>query len=186
MTRLAVFDEAGNAIEPSIGVFESIAEKLAGHDILLQRWSAHLPLSPDAGQEEVLQAYKDSVDRMQKEYGIQSVDVVSLRPDHPQKTEFRQKFRDEHTHADFEIRFFVEGQGLFYLHLHDRVFLVLCEQGDLISVPAKTRHWFDMGENPDFTCIRLFTTENGWVANFTGSDIARRFPDMDTFISNLS
>jgi len=52
---------------------------------------------------------------------------------------------------------------------------VLCTKGDLISVPANTPHWFDMGPNPNFTAIRLFNNPEGWVANFTGSDIAQRF-----------
>jgi 1,2-dihydroxy-3-keto-5-methylthiopentene dioxygenase len=43
---------------------------------------------------------------------------------------------------------------------------VLCEQGDLISVPANTPHWFDMGPNPYFIAIRLFNNPDGWVANF--------------------
>ena len=42
--------------------------------------------------------------------------------------EMRQKFLNEHTHADFEVRFFVDGSGLFYLHVGDRVYLVLCEK----------------------------------------------------------
>jgi 1,2-dihydroxy-3-keto-5-methylthiopentene dioxygenase len=46
----------------------------------------------------------------------------------------------------------------------------------LISVPAGTRHWFDMGPTPRFTAIRLFTTPAGWVANFTGTPIAGGFP----------
>jgi 1,2-dihydroxy-3-keto-5-methylthiopentene dioxygenase len=53
---------------------------------------------------------------------------------------------------------------------------VLCERGDLIGVPDNTRHWFDMSERPYFIAIRLFTNKEGWVANFTGSDIAEGFP----------
>jgi len=73
----------------------------------------------------------------------------------------------------------VDGQGQFYIHQNDKVYSVLCEQGDLISVPANTPHWFDMGPNPSFKCIRLFTTPEGWVANFTGSRIAQRFPRLE-------
>ena len=43
------------------------------------------------------------------------------------------------------MRFFVAGSGLFTLHVGDRVYEVLCEQGDLIGVPDGTPHWFDMG-----------------------------------------
>ena len=65
------------------------------------------------------------------------------------------------------------------MHIADRVYSVLCEKGDLISVPAGTKHWFDMGPNPEFTAIRLFNNPEGWVANFTGDDIAGRFPMLD-------
>ena len=110
------------------------------------------------------------------EYGFKSVDVVSLDPNHPDKAALRAKFLDEHTHSDFEVRFFVDGKGLFYIHTGGKVYGVLCEKGDLISVPADTPHWFDMGENPCFKCIRLFTTPEGWVAQFTGDKIAAGYP----------
>ena len=107
------------------------------------------------------------------------MDVVSLHAEHPQKAEVRKKFLDEHTHSEDEVRFFVAGSGLFSLHLGDEVYEVLCQQGDLIGVPDGTRHWFDMGPNPFFVAIRLFTNPAGWVANFTGTDIAARFPRLD-------
>jgi 1,2-dihydroxy-3-keto-5-methylthiopentene dioxygenase len=111
---------------------------------------------------------------------------VSLQPDHPEKQVFRQKFLAEHIHRDFEVRFFIDGRGLFYLHTNGNVYCVLCEKGDLISVPANTRHWFDMGENPSFKCIRLFTVAEGWVAEFTGSEIAKSFPSFDQYIAGVS
>jgi len=55
----------------------------------------------------------------------------------------------------------------------------LCEKDDLISVPANTKHWFDMGPNPVFTAIRLFNNPEGWVARFTGDAIAEEFPLLD-------
>ena len=57
--------------------------------------------------------------------------------------------------------------------------LVLCERGDLISVPANTRHWFDMGSAPDFCALRFFCNNEGWVARFTGDSIAERFPGLE-------
>jgi 1,2-dihydroxy-3-keto-5-methylthiopentene dioxygenase len=91
-------------------------------------------------------------------------------------------FITEHFHRDFEVRFFVDGRGLFYLHIGDKVYCVLCKKNDLISVPANTSHWFDMGSAPDFKAIRLFTTDEGWVAEFTGSDISGKFPDFDEYL----
>ena len=88
----------------------------------------------------------------------------------------REKFLNEHTHGEDEVRFFVEGAGLFCLHIGDEVFQVLCEKNDLISVPAHTPHWFDMGSEPNFTAIRIFDNPEGWIAQFTGDDIASAYP----------
>lgn len=165
--------------------YSEIEAQLSRAGVQFERWTANGDLADDADQDAVIKAYRDSVERLMRQYGFQSVDVVSLQPDHPQKTAFREKFLAEHIHEDFEVRFFVDGKGLFYLHIGDKVYAVLCEKGDLISVPASTTHWFDMGENPCFKCIRLFTTQEGWVATFTGSDIAKSFPTFDQYVADL-
>jgi 1,2-dihydroxy-3-keto-5-methylthiopentene dioxygenase len=186
MTTLTIAD-AGTAAElETVRDFPAIAQRLATIGVRLERWETDRPLSPDAQQEEVLAAYADSVAALNAAHGFQSVDVVSLRPDSPKCGELRQKFLAEHTHDDFEIRFFVDGGGLFYLHVNGRVYMTLCAAGDLISVPANTTHWFDMGAAPSFKCIRFFTTADGWVGHFTGSDIARRFPDYDQHLASLA
>jgi 1,2-dihydroxy-3-keto-5-methylthiopentene dioxygenase len=95
----------------------------------------------------------------------------------------RTKFLEEHTHSEDEVRFFVAGQGLFTLHIGHKVYELLCTKGDLIGVPDGTRHWFDMGPAPHFVAIRLFTNPAGWVAEMTGSDIARRFSRLDAFVA---
>jgi 1,2-dihydroxy-3-keto-5-methylthiopentene dioxygenase len=125
----------------------------------------------------VLTAYAPEIDRLKTEQGYQSVDIISLAPDHPDRAAMREKFLSEHRHSEDEVRFFVAGEGLFTLRTDDdRIHAVLCTAGDLISVPAGMRHWFDMGPDPSFTVIRLFENPDGWVARFTGDAIADRFP----------
>ena len=102
--------------------------------------------------------------------------VVSIAPDNPQRDTMRAKFLDEHFHQEDEVRFFVAGSGLFTLHVEGKVFEVLCEAGDLIAVPDRMTHWFDMGPEPSFVAIRFFTEPDGWVGHFTGTDIAQQFP----------
>ena len=97
----------------------------------------------------------------------------------------REKFLDEHRHDDDEVRFFVDGAGTFYLNIEDTVYAVLCEQGDLLSVPEGSTHWFDMGEKaPEFTAIRFFHDGEGWVGDFTGSPISQNFPTHDQILAS--
>lgn len=180
MTRLRIFNEStpGEAITAT-GDGALIAELLNRRGIRFERWQTPTQLAPGTSPDDVIAAYRDDIDRLMAEKGYLAVDVVSLYPEHPDKAQFRQKFLNEHRHAEDEVRFFVAGSGLFTLHLDDQVYEILCEQGDLIGVPDNTRHWFDMGPNPYFIAIRLFTNPAGWVANFTGDDIALRFPRLE-------
>ncbi|MBN8530557.1 MAG: hypothetical protein J0L97_01670 [Alphaproteobacteria bacterium] len=154
----------------------AIAAKLNEAGVRFEAWQASIALAPEADDQTVITAYASDIERLKKEGGYQAVDVLRLLPDNPNKAELRKKFLEEHTHGEDEVRFFVEGAGLFYLHLNGKVYATLCERGDLISVPAGTKHWFDMGPNPRFTAIRLFTNPEGWVAKFTGDKIAGGFP----------
>jgi 1,2-dihydroxy-3-keto-5-methylthiopentene dioxygenase len=180
MSRLRVYDQHEPA-HPLATLFDhtAIANALGEVGVRFEHWQAHRPVAPGASQEEVIAAYGDDIERLKQEKGYQAVDVISLTADHPQKDALRQKFLSEHMHSEDEVRFFVAGQGQFTLHIGERIYDVLCEQGDLIGVPDGTRHWFDMGPNPHFIAIRLFTNPEGWVANFTGEDIAERFPRLE-------
>lgn len=179
MSQLRIFEES-NAQAPlaTWSNHGEIARELAQVGVRFEQWQANAPLTPGASEAEVIAAYRGDIDRLMRENGYQSVDVISLNPDHPDRASLRTKFLSEHTHSEDEVRFFVAGSGLFTLHIGTKVYEVLCESGDLIGVPDRTPHWFDMSESPFFIAIRLFTSKQGWVAEFTGTDIAERFPRM--------
>lgn len=175
MTDLTIYAASGEPLERHDDP-ATIAAALEPAGIRLERWPVRDGLPPAAGQDEVLAAYAPEVERVKEDLGLHTVDVVALRPDHPDRAALRAKFIDEHVHHDFEVRFFVDGSGLFYFHLGDRVYALTCRAGDFVSVPAGTPHWFDMGPEPDFKCIRFFGVKDGWVADFTGETIASQFP----------
>jgi 1,2-dihydroxy-3-keto-5-methylthiopentene dioxygenase len=177
VSRLRIYD----AENPTIVQLETrnpraITERLAAIGVAFERWQASHALAPGASADAVLQAYRADIDRLMQKGGYQSVDVVSLHPEHPERAILRQKFLNEHTHGEDEIRFFVAGSGLFTIHAQAQVFAIECQKNDLINLPAGTQHWFDMGEAPFFVAIRIFSNPSGWVAQFTGSEIAQQFP----------
>ncbi|HVA32738.1 MAG TPA: hypothetical protein VNG31_01235 [Candidatus Baltobacteraceae bacterium] len=157
-----------------------IAVELDEIGVRFERWDADAELPAGADQATVIQAYRSSIDRLMNECGYTSVDVVRVERGAPNVEALRTKFLDEHRHAEDEVRFFVQGRGAFYLHLANRIYQVVCVRGDLISVPQGTKHWFDMGADPEFTAVRLFGNPDGWVAQFTGDPIAQRFPKLET------
>jgi 1,2-dihydroxy-3-keto-5-methylthiopentene dioxygenase len=178
MSELRVYEESARPVAVYT-TLQDIQSQLAAIGVQFERWQADRQLDEHSTQDEIIEAYRDPVNRLMHQHGFRTVDVISMNADHPQREALRDKFLHEHTHDEFEVRFFVEGQGLFYLRTGGRVYGVLCQQGDLISVPAKVTHWFDMGPQPHLKCIRLFTTPEGWVATYTGDAIADRFPRLE-------
>lgn len=173
MTALTILaDTAPHGVQATLTDFDAIAEALVPAGVGLERWAAGMPLDEDADNDAVMAAYAADIDALKVRGGYQSVDVVRMTPDHPDRAAMRAKFLSEHVHDDDEVRFFVEGSGRFYIRHDGRVHVLECTAGDLIVLPKGTRHWFDAGEAPHFTAIRLFTTPEGWVATFTGDPIA--------------
>ncbi|MFT4273258.1 MAG: acireductone dioxygenase [Pantoea sp.] len=177
MSALTIFTdtEASQPVWHSTDA-EAIRERLNAKGVRFERWEADRDLGANPDSDTVINAYQHAIDRLVAEKGYQSWDVLSMRADNPQKEALRSKFLNEHTHSEDEVRFFVEGSGLFCLHLDGLVYQILCEKQDLISVPAGTPHWFDMGSEPHFTAIRIFDNQEGWIANFTGDSIADAYP----------
>jgi 1,2-dihydroxy-3-keto-5-methylthiopentene dioxygenase len=176
MSHLRIFEQ-DTPSKPVVDVSDhaAIARALGEVGIRFERWEPSHPVRPGDPSNEIIEAYRTEIERLMTSEGYRTVDVVSLSADHPDKDKLRRKFLDEHTHSEDEVRLFVAGEGLFFLHLQSKVYEVLCTAGDLISVPDGTRHWFDMGPNPNFVAIRLFTDPAGWVANHTGDTIASSF-----------
>jgi 1,2-dihydroxy-3-keto-5-methylthiopentene dioxygenase len=175
VSRLTVWDAETKAEILRTEDAQEIAATLNAVGVRFERWPvAELPAgaAPDA----VLAAYKPHLDAFLAETKAGTADVIQLTPDHPMKGALRDKFLKEHTHTEDEVRFFHEGAGNFVLHMQGRVYDAHCTQGDLISVPAHTQHWFDSGDAPNFTVLRVFTDTSGWTPHYTGTDMAERFP----------
>jgi 1,2-dihydroxy-3-keto-5-methylthiopentene dioxygenase len=147
--------------------------------IFFDQWTCDVVFDDRATQEEILEAYSKDLKPFMEQGGYLTADVISINKLTENYEAIRNKFLAEHTHSEDEIRFFVDGQGLFWFNLENEpVFNLLCQQGDLISVPAGTKHWFDAGENNPFVkAIRIFIDMSGWVPHYTDSAIEKRFSD---------
>ncbi len=172
MAILEIPDQQRTITQP-----QAIKQFLANVGVLFDQWEASKPLSLTADQDEVLEAYADTLMPYMKKYGYEVADVINIHPGIDNYPAIRAKFLAEHTHSEDEVRFFVAGQGLFWFNIDGHpVFNVLCQQGDLISVPKNTKHWFDAGEHqPNVKAIRIFIDPAGWVPHYTGSGIDQKF-----------
>lgn len=154
-----------------------IKQYLNQRGVFFAQWEASVVFEDTASQEEILGAYRHELEPYMSANGYTTADVISINKLTENYDAVRAKFLSEHTHSEDEVRFFVDGQGLFWFNLDGHnVFNVLCQSGDLISVPAGTKHWFDAGEkNPFVKAIRIFIDTSGWVPEYTHSGIEQKY-----------
>lgn len=185
MRTLIIYQQGSDEPLQVVTDFSEIAQILKKIEIGFDQWFAAKPIANEATEAEILSIYQPEIEKLVKSHQIKTVDVVSLRPNNPNAEAMRAKYLQEHTHSDYEIRFFVFGGGLFYVHVADKVYALECVKDDLIVIPPKIKHWFDMSSSPNFTAIRFFRVPEGWVAEFTGDQIADFYPKMEAAEANI-
>jgi 1,2-dihydroxy-3-keto-5-methylthiopentene dioxygenase len=157
---------------------EEIRAFLHPFGIAYDRWPVAGRVNRDATPAEILDAYAPEVETLKASGGYITADVVDVTPDFPNLQAMLDKFKREHRHAEDEVRFIVKGRGIFYIHPEETagpLFSIEVEEGDLINVPAGTKHWFDLCADRTIRAIRLFREKAGWTPQYTGDDLASRY-----------
>jgi len=180
MSILSVYHASSPALPNKVLThLEDIASTLAEQGIGFSRLPATTPIKAGASHHDVLDAYRVQVDQIMTENGLSAVEVISVDGAHAHDAQWRAGLLVEHRHDTDELRLIIAGRGLLSLHIGEFVYAVLCEKNDLIAVPAGTRQWFDLGEQPRLIALRLFKDTNGQQSSSTGDALASEFPRLD-------
>jgi 1,2-dihydroxy-3-keto-5-methylthiopentene dioxygenase len=154
----------------------SIAAYLAERGIDFERWTHAPAAGPGVTGDGVLALYAEKIDQLKARGGYTTVDLIDVTAETPGLETMLAKFNSEHWHDEDEVRFIVEGRGVFHIHPpQGAVFAIEVEAGDLIRVPRGTHHWFDLCADRRIRAIRLFQDPSGWTPHYTSSGVDRGF-----------
>ncbi len=171
MATLRIPDENRTVTLP-----EEVRTYLTGMGIDYQRWEPSHPVAPAAAAEEILAAYAGEIEKLKQRGGYVTADVIDVNPQTPGLEAMLNKFNSEHWHDEDEVRFIIEGRGLFHIHPRQGpVVAIEVEAGDLIRVPRGTWHWFDLCADRRIRAIRLFQNPAGWTPRYTASGVDKNY-----------
>ncbi len=158
---------------------QSIRQELAPLNIQLDYWT--IGKNPKLNQklaqesldenekEEVLQSLDRYFEQLKQTAGYQERDLIALHPGIPNLDQMLQKFDSIHTHADDEVRYIIDGEGIFGFVRPDESQVELTVQPEeYINVPAGCEHWFYLTPACRIKAIRYFIGKEGWVPEYTG------------------
>ena len=162
-----------------------IRDELASLNITLNYWSVgdnpqlrHLLTKDSLSEDEkelVLQGLDNYFEQLKQTAGYQSRDLIVLHPDTPNLDQLLAKFERVHFHADNEVRYIIDGEGIFGFVRPDSSQVELTIQPEeYINVPAGTEHWFYLTSDRRIKAVRYFTNTEGWVPEYTGTEIRFR------------
>jgi 1,2-dihydroxy-3-keto-5-methylthiopentene dioxygenase len=166
---------------------EDIARELAPLNVQLNHWTVgekaqirqllEQEILTEAEKEQVLESLDHYFQQLQQTADYQSRDLIVLHPNTPNLDTLLSKFNRCHTHADDEVRYIIDGEGIFGFVRPDGSQVELTIQPEeYINVPAGTEHWFYLTDRRRVKAVRYFTTTEGWVPEYTNTEINFRSP----------
>jgi 1,2-dihydroxy-3-keto-5-methylthiopentene dioxygenase len=118
-----------------------------------------------AHSQKILDYIRERLETLKARNGYLTEDIVCLSPETPNLADLLAMFDKEHHHTDDEVRAVLSGRGVFgIVPPEGEPFEIHVEAGDLIVVPAYTRHWFTLYPEQFITALRVFKTPAGWKA----------------------
>jgi 1,2-dihydroxy-3-keto-5-methylthiopentene dioxygenase len=157
----------------------AICDFLKPFGIWYERWDAEHGVGPDATADEILNGYAVEIETLKAKCGYVTADVIDVTPETPGLETMLNRFNKEHTHAEDEVRFIVNGSGIFHIHPTQPagapVFAIELQAGDMINVPAGTRHWFDLCAARTIRAIRLFRDKSGWTPEYEKNGVHENY-----------
>lgn len=145
-----------------------------GEDPQLRQLLARESLNEDE-KEQVLTALDGYFEELKRTAGYQFRDLIVLHPGIPNLDVMVAKFDQSHTHADDEVRYIIDGEGVFGFVRPDGSQVELTVQPEeYINVPSGTEHWFYLTSARRIKAVRYFIGMDGWTPQYTSKEIRFR------------
>src|SRR5215475_634340 len=132
MATLRIPDE-----KKTVSGFEEVSAYLATIGIDYERWKPAHEVAAGASAAEILAAYAPEIERLRAQGGYVAADVIDVKPETPGLEAMLNRFNSEHWHDEDEVRFIIEGRGIFHIHPNSdkgegKVVSITVEAGDLL------------------------------------------------------
>ena len=110
---------------------------------------------------------------LQKENGCLWCDLLNVHPGIPNLQMLLHTYSRYHTHTASEPLYVLAGEMIFGFVKPDGSRLqLLVQPQDYISIPVGVEHWCSLSASLNFKAVRYFTSVEGWVPNYTGTQLS--------------
>ncbi|MCC5638504.1 acireductone dioxygenase [Nostoc sp. CHAB 5844] len=100
-------------------------------------------------------------------------DLLNVHPGVPNLQMLLDTYSRYHTHTAAEPLYVLAGEMIFgFVRLDGSQVQLLVQSQDYISIPTGVEHWCSLTASLSFKAVRYFTSADGWVPNYTGTQLS--------------
>lgn len=170
-------------IESDLG---EIARELAPLGIYLKHYDPGTSLLfPNLLQQDVvtelekrymLELHNEVFEFLQQENGYLWCDLLNLHAGSPHIETLIATYSRYHTHTAAEPLYVLAGEMIFgFVRADGSQIQLLVQAQDYLLIPAGVEHWCSLTASLNFKGVRYFTTAEGWLPSYTGTQLSDSF-----------
>ncbi|MBH8556161.1 acireductone dioxygenase [Nostocaceae cyanobacterium CENA357] len=126
----------------------------------------------DSEKRYIIELHNSVFEFIQQENGYLWCDLLNLHPGSPTLQTLIATYGSYHTHTAPEALYVLSGEIIFgFVKPDGSQVQLLVQSQDYIYISAGVEHWCSPGASLNFKAVRYFTTADGWVPNYTGTQL---------------
>ena len=127
----------------------------------------------DLEKEYIVESHNSVFEFLQRENAALWCDLLNVHPGIPNLQMLIHTYSRYHTHTASEPLYVLAGEMIFGFVKPDGSRLqLLVQPQDYISIPVGVEHWCSLSASLNFKAVRYFTSVEGWVPNYTGTQLS--------------
>ncbi|WP_414753654.1 1,2-dihydroxy-3-keto-5-methylthiopentene dioxygenase [Anabaena sp. CCY 9910] len=109
---------------------------------------------------------------IQQENGYLWCDLLNVHPGSPNLQTLIATYAQYHTHTAPEALYALAGEMIFgFVKADGSQVQLLVQSQDYLHIPSGVEHWCSLTASLSFKAVRYFTAADGWVPNYTGTQL---------------
>ncbi|MBW4644714.1 MAG: acireductone dioxygenase [Goleter apudmare HA4340-LM2] len=127
----------------------------------------------DTEKRYILELHNSAMEFLQQENSYLWCDLFSLHPGSPHLPTAIATYSRYHTHTSAEPLYVLAGEMIFgFVRADGTQIQLLVQAQDYLVIPADVEHWCSPSASLYFKGVRYFTTAEGWLPTYTGTQLS--------------
>jgi 1,2-dihydroxy-3-keto-5-methylthiopentene dioxygenase len=123
-------------------------------------------------KQRILESHQNDFEVLKQRFDYFCYDLLVLHLGSPNLYTLTAAYSRYHTHKDAEALYVLAGEAMFgFVRPEGNQIQLLVQAHDYIHISAEVEHWFSPAASLHVKALRYFTSADGWIPQYTGTQL---------------